>query len=356
MVFSRAAAACAALLAARGFLASGFLASSPASSRTSKPLQAEDTDDSAAAAAVESAAPSGSVPLRLRLKLAQAEVSRSSQARERESAEAALRRLELENPDMALLTVLAGRAADAADGSHAQWKWARLAEEIERVHDAAAVSALGLDEDAPAAEDAADEDEDAPAGEAWRARARALSELQYWTLRGNRKAEAALLLAVRRHCDNWLGETADELLRQAWGMHADAAVNGLMARAKAALRAGDAPGAIEAFDAAAARAAAVDDGRCFAEAHRWAGLTFERALGERGAARRAFEAALAASPNNYVVLLDLARLAAAEADEGAPPRAASAPRPRDERRAAADEYLDRAQRLNPALRADARTP
>ncbi|KAH8058864.1 hypothetical protein JL721_9434 [Aureococcus anophagefferens] len=220
----------------------------------------------------------------------------------------------------------------------------------------------------------------------WKSRSRALSELQYWALRGNRRAEAGLLVAVSQHAGNWIGEAADQLLRQAWGVHADASVNAMMQSARDALKQKDAERALEGFAAAAGRSSDIDEGKGFADAHRWIGLTLDKALGDDRNAQAAFEEALDASPHNYVVMMDLGKLllkrvarekAAAAApdadvqtlaawigDAGAAEeklekqarlyfkRAKKRERQLEEREEQARLYFERATSLNPALATD----
>ena len=86
-----------------------------------------------------------------------------------------------------------------------------------------------------------------------------------------------------------------------------------MQRARDALKKKDAASALKGFEAAAGRSRELDEGSGFADAHRWIGLTFHRALDDPTAARAALEEALDASPHNYVVMMDLGKLLAARA-------------------------------------------
>ena len=115
-------------------------------------------------------------------------------------------------------------------------------------------------------------------------------------------------MAVSKHAGNWVGAAADQLLRQAWGVHADASVNAMMQRARDALKKKDAENALKGFEAAANRSREIDEGRGFADAHRWIGLTLDKALGDDANAQVALEEALDASPHNYVVMMDLGKL------------------------------------------------
>mmetsp|Transcript_10702 Transcript_10702/g.32925 ORF Transcript_10702/g.32925 Transcript_10702/m.32925 type:complete len:387 (+) Transcript_10702:78-1238(+) len=305
----------------------------------------------------------GPMPVEIALRIAKQRAKDGGEA-----AVADLQKLELENPEQALAAVASERALDAK--GFESWKWGRLAEEAQRVSSALKVAGVPLDATLPSdahvgALNPSKGKPGAPKREAeWRARSRALSELQYWTLRGNRKAEAGLLLAVRSHAGNWVGAAADQLLRQAWGVHADAGVNSLMQRARDALKKKDAASALKGFEAAAGRSRELDEGSGFADAHRWIGLTFHRALDDPTAARAALEEALDASPHNYVVMMDLGKLLAARATTatrdadsvaiaawlaGAP---APEPRDQDAELEAARAYFDRATALNPALVAD----
>ncbi|KAH8088642.1 hypothetical protein JL720_6590 [Aureococcus anophagefferens] len=229
---------------------------------------------------------------------------------------------------------------------------------------------------------AEDESQRNAAAEAvWKSRSRALSELQYWALRAT-GAEAGLLVAVSQHAGNWIGEAADQLLRQAWGVHADASVNAMMQSARDALKQkGGAPRL-----RGRGRSSDIDEGKGFADAHRWIGLTLDKALGDDRNAQAAFEEALDASPHNYVVMMDLGKLllkrvarekAAAAApdadvqtlaawigDAGAAEeklekqarlyfkRAKKRERQLEEREEQARLYFERATSLNPALATD----
>ena len=316
--------------------------------------------------------PAGPLPVEIQLRIAKERYRTAADGSKKNAAALALSKLEL-----ALMQVASERAR--TEKGFESWRWGKMAEEVQRVSSALKIAAVPLDATLPSdahtggllprtADDASSKA--AKQAEA-RSRSHALSELQYWALRGNRRAEAGLLLAVARHAGNWVGEAADQLLRQAWGVHADASVNAMMQRACDALKKKDAEGALKGFAAAAGRSRDIDEGKGFADAHRWIGITLDKALGDDVNAQAAFEEALDASPHNYVVMMDLGKLllkraarekAAAGPDKdartiaawlgGAPSPAADAAEEKLEKRARL--YFERATSLNPALATDVR--
>ena len=324
-----------------------------------------------------SANPTGPLPVEIQLRIAKERCRKAEDESQRNVAELELSKLELAHPELALMQVASERAQ--TEEGFESWRWGKLAEEVQRVSSALKIAAVPLDATLPSdahtggllprtADDASSKA--AKQAEA-RSRSHALSELQYWALRGNRRAEAGLLMAVSQHSGNWIGEAADQLLRQAWGVHADASVNAMMQRACDALKKKDAEGALKGFAAAAGRSRDIDEGKGFADAHRWIGITLDKALGDDVNAQAAFEEALDASPHNYVVMMDLGKLllkraarakAAAGPDKdartiaawlgGAPSPAADAAEEKLEKRARL--YFERATSLNPALATDVR--
>ena len=321
--------------------------------------------------------PAGPLPVEIQLRIAKERYRTAADGSKKNDAELELSKLELAHPELALMQVASERAR--TEKGFESWRWGKMAEEVQRVSSALKIAAVPLDATLPSdahtggllprtADDASSKA--AKQAEA-RSRSHALSELQYWALRGNRRAEAGLLLAVARHAGNWVGEAADQLLRQAWGVHADASVNAMMQSARDALKQKDAEGALKGFAAAAGRSSDIDEGKGFADAHRWIGLTLDKALGDDRNAQAAFEEALDASPHNYVVMMDLGKLllkraarakAAAGPDKdartiaawlgGAPSPAADAAEEKLEKRARL--YFERATSLNPALATDVR--
>ena len=321
--------------------------------------------------------PAGPLPVEIQLRIAKERYRTAADGSKKNDAELELSKLELAHPELALMQVASERAR--TEKGFESWRWGKMAEEVQRVSSALKIAAVPLDATLPSdahtggllprtADDASSKA--AKQAEA-RSRSHALSELQYWALRGNRRAEAGLLLAVSRHAGNWVGEAADQLLRQAWGVHADASVNAMMQSARDALKQKDAERALEGFAAAAGRSSDIDEGKGFADAHRWIGLTLDKALGDDRNAQAAFEEALDASPHNYVVMMDLGKLllkraarakAAAGPDKdartiaawlgGAPSPAADAAEEKLEKRARL--YFERATSLNPALATDVR--
>ena len=322
--------------------------------------------------------PAGPLPVEIQLRIAKERYRTAADGSKKNDAELELSKLELAHPELALMQVASERAR--TEKGFESWRWGKMAEEVQRVSSALKIAAVPLDATLPSdahtggllprtADDASSKA--AKQAEA-RSRSHALSELQYWALRGNRRAEAGLLLAVARHAGNWVGEAADQLLRQAWGVHADASVNAMMQRACDALKKKDAEGALKGFAAAAGRSRDIDESKQgFADAHRWIGITLDKALGDDVNAQAAFEEALDASPHNYVVMMDLGKLllkraarakAAAGPDKdartiaawlgGAPSPAADAAEEKLEKRARL--YFERATSLNPALAADVR--
>ena len=322
--------------------------------------------------------PAGPLPVEIQLRIAKERYRTAADGSKKNDAELELSKLELAHPELALMQVASERAR--TEKGFESWRWGKMAEEVQRVSSALKIAAVPLDATLPSdahtggllprtADDASSKA--AKQAEA-RSRSHALSELQYWALRGNRRAEAGLLLAVSRHAGNWVGEAADQLLRQAWGVHADASVNAMMQRACDALKKKDAEGALKGFAAAAGRSRDIDESKQgFADAHRWIGITLDKALGDDVNAQAAFEEALDASPHNYVVMMDLGKLllkraasakAAAGPDKdartiaawlgGAPSPAADAAEEKLEKRARL--YFERATSLNPALAADVR--
>ena len=321
--------------------------------------------------------PAGPLPVEIQLRIAKERYRTAADGSKKNDAELELSKLELAHPELALMQVASERAR--TEKGFESWRWGKMAEEVQRVSSALKIAAVPLDATLPSdahtggllprtADDASSKA--AKQAEA-RSRSHALSELQYWALRGNRRAEAGLLLAVSRHAGNWVGEAADQLLRQAWGVHADASVNAMMQRACDALKKKDAEGALKGFAAAAGRSRDIDEGKGFADAHRWIGITLDKALGDDVNAQAAFEEALDASPHNYVVMMDLGKLllkraarakAAAGPDKdartiaawlgGAPSPAADAAEEKLEKRARL--YFERATSLNPALATDVR--
>ena len=322
--------------------------------------------------------PAGPLPVEIQLRIAKERYRTAADGSKKNDAELELSKLELAHPELALMQVASERAR--TEKGFESWRWGKLAEEVQRVSSALKIAAVPLDATLPSdahtggllprtADDASSKA--AKQAEA-RSRSHALSELQYWALRGNRRAEAGLLLAVARHAGNWVGEAADQLLRQAWGVHADASVNAMMQRACDALKKKDAEGALKGFAAAAGRSRDIDESKQgFADAHRWIGITLDKALGDDVNAQAAFEEALDASPHNYVVMMDLGKLllkraasakAAAGPDKdartiaawlgGAPSPAADAAEEKLEKRARL--YFERATSLNPALATDVR--
>ena len=322
--------------------------------------------------------PAGPLPVEIQLRIAKERYRTAADGSKKNDAELELSKLELAHPELALMQVASERAR--TEKGFESWRWGKMAEEVQRVSSALKIAAVPLDATLPSdahtggllprtADDASSKA--AKQAEA-RSRSHALSELQYWALRGNRRAEAGLLLAVSRHAGNWVGEAADQLLRQAWGVHADASVNAMMQRACDALKKKDAEGALKGFAAAAGRSRDIDESKQgFADAHRWIGITLDKALGDDVNAQAAFEEALDASPHNYVVMMDLGKLllkraasakAAAGPDKdartiaawlgGAPSPAADAAEEKLEKRARL--YFERATSLNPALATDVR--
>ena len=322
--------------------------------------------------------PAGPLPVEIQLRIAKERYRTAADGSKKNDAELELSKLELAHPELALMQVASERAR--TEKGFESWRWGKMAEEVQRVSSALKIAAVPLDATLPSdahtggllprtADDASSKA--AKQAEA-RSRSHALSELQYWALRGNRRAEAGLLLAVARHAGNWVGEAADQLLRQAWGVHADASVNAMMQRACDALKKKDAEGALKGFAAAAGRSRDIDESKQgFADAHRWIGITLDKALGDDVNAQAAFEEALDASPHNYVVMMDLGKLllkraasakAAAGPDKdartiaawlgGAPSPAADAAEEKLEKRARL--YFERATSLNPALATDVR--
>ena len=257
-----------------------------------------------------SANPTGPLPVEIQLRIAKERCRKAEDESQRNVAELELSKLELAHPELALMQVASERAQ--TEEGFESWRWGKLAEEVQRVSSALKIAAAPLDA-APPSDARAGGLVDGPSSKAaaeavWKSRSRALSELQYWALRGNRRAEAGLLMAVSQHSGNWIGEAADQLLRQAWGVHADASVNAMMQSARDALKQKDAERALEGFAAAAGRSSDIDEGKGFADAHRWIGLTLDKALGDDRNAQAAFEEALDASPHNYVVMMDLGKL------------------------------------------------
>lgn len=332
--------------------------------------------------------PAGPLPVEIQLRIAKERCRKAEDESQRNVAELELSKLELAHPELALMQVASERAQ--TEEGFESWRWGKLAEEVQRVSSALKIAAAPLDA-APPSDARAGGLVDGPSSKAaaeavWKSRSRALSELQYWALRGNRRAEAGLLVAVSQHAGNWIGEAADQLLRQAWGVHADASVNAMMQSARDALKQKDAERALEGFAAAAGRSSDIDEGKGFADAHRWIGLTLDKALGDDRNAQAAFEEALDASPHNYVVMMDLGKLllkrvarekAAAAApdadvqtlaawigDAGAAEeklekqarlyfkRAKKRERQLEEREEQARLYFERATSLNPALATD----
>ncbi|KAK7241893.1 hypothetical protein SO694_00019432 [Aureococcus anophagefferens] len=335
-----------------------------------------------------SANPAAPLPVEIQLRIAKERCRKAEDESQRNVAELELSKLELAHPELALMQVASERAR--TEEGFESWRWGKLAEEVQRVSSALKIAAAPLDA-APPSDARAGGLVDGPSSKAaaeavWKSRSRALSELQYWALRGNRRAEAGLLVAVSQHAGNWIGEAADQLLRQAWGVHADASVNAMMQSARDALKQKDAERALEGFAAAAGRSSDIDEGKGFADAHRWIGLTLDKALGDDRNAQAAFEEALDASPHNYVVMMDLGKLllkrvarekAAAAApdadvqtlaawigDAGAAEeklekqarlyfkRAKKRERQLEEREEQARLYFERATSLNPALATD----
>ena len=321
-----------------------------------------------------SANPTGPLPVEIQLRIAKERCRKAEDESQKTVAELELSKLELAHPELALMQVASERAQ--TEEGFESWRWGKLAEEVQRVSSALKIAAAPLDAALPSDAHAGglvDGPSSKAAAEAvWKSRSRALSELQYWALRGNRRAEAGLLMAVSQHAGNWIGEAADQLLRQAWGVHADASVNAMMQRACDALKKKDAEGALKGFAAAAGRSRDIDESKQgFADAHRWIGITLDKALGDDVNAQAAFEEALDASPHNYVVMMDLGKLllkraasakAAAGPDKdartiaawlgGAPSPAADAAEEKLEKRARL--YFERATSLNPALATDVR--
>ena len=322
--------------------------------------------------------PAGPLPVEIQLRIAKERYRTAADGSKKNDAELELSKLELAHPELALMQVASERAR--TEKGFESWRWGKMAEEVQRVSSALKIAAVPLDATLPSdahtggllprtADDASSKA--AKQAEA-RSRSHALSELQYWALRGNRRAEAGLLMAVSQHAGNWIGEAADQLLRQAWGVHADASVNAMMQRACDALKKKDAEGALKGFAAAAGRSRDIDESKQgFADAHRWIGITLDKALGDDVNAQAAFEEALDASPHNYVVMMDLGKLllkraarekAAAGPDKdartiaawlgGAPSPAADAAEEKLEKRARL--YFERATSLNPALATDVR--
>ena len=340
-----------------------------------------------------SANPTGPLPVEIQLRIAKERCRKAEDESQKTVAELELSKLELAHPELALMQVASERAR--TEKGFESWRWGKMAEEVQRVSSALKIAAVPLDATLPSdahtggllprtADDASSKA--AKQAEA-RSRSHALSELQYWALRGNRRAEAGLLLAVSRHAGNWVGEAADQLLRQAWGVHADASVNAMMQRACDALKKKDAEGALKGFAAAAGRSRDIDESKQgFADAHRWIGITLDKALGDDVNAQAAFEEALDASPHNYVVMMDLGKLllkrvarekAAAAAPDADPQtlaawigdagaaeeklekqarlyfkRAKKRERQLEEREEQARLYFERATSLNPALATD----
>jgi tetratricopeptide (TPR) repeat protein len=335
-----------------------------------------------------SANPAGPLPVEIQLRIAKERCRKAEDESQKSVAELELSKLELAHPELALMQVASERAQ--TEEGFESWRWGKLAEEVQRVSSALKIAAAPLDA-APPSDARAGGLVDGPSSKAaaeavWKSRSRALSELQYWALRGNRRAEAGLLMAVSQHAGNWIGEAADQLLRQAWGVHADASVNAMMQSARDALKQKDAERALEGFAAAAGRSSDIDEGKGFADAHRWIGLTLDKALGDDRNAQAAFEEALDASPHNYVVMMDLGKLllkrvarekAAAAAPDADPQtlaawigdagaaeeklekqarlyfkRAKKRERQLEEREEQARLYFERATSLNPALATD----
>ena len=335
-----------------------------------------------------SANPTGPLPVEIQLRIAKERCRKAEDESQKTVAELELSKLELAHPELALMQVASERAQ--TEEGFESWRWGKLAEEVQRVSSALKIAAAPLDAALPSDAHAGglvDGPSSKAAAEAvWKSRSRALSELQYWALRGNRRAEAGLLMAVSQHAGNWIGEAADQLLRQAWGVHADASVNAMMQSARDALKQKDAERALEGFAAAAGRSSDIDEGKGFADAHRWIGLTLDKALGDDRNAQAAFEEALDASPHNYVVMMDLGKLllkrvarekAAAAAPDADPQtlaawigdagaaeeklekqarlyfkRAKKRERQLEEREEQARLYFERATSLNPALATD----
>ena len=336
--------------------------------------------------------PAGPLPVEIQLRIAKERYRTAADGSKKNDAELELSKLELAHPELALMQVASERAR--TEKGFESWRWGKMAEEVQRVSSALKIAAVPLDATLPSdahtggllprtADDASSKA--AKQAEA-RSRSHALSELQYWALRGNRRAEAGLLMAVSQHAGNWIGEAADQLLRQAWGVHADASVNAMMQSARDALKQKDAERALEGFAAAAGRSSDIDEGKGFADAHRWIGLTLDKALGDDRNAQAAFEEALDASPHNYVVMMDLGKLllkrvarekAAAAAPDADPQtlaawigdagaaeeklekqarlyfkRAKKRERQLEEREEQARLYFERATSLNPALATD----
>ena len=335
-----------------------------------------------------SANPTAPLPVEIQLRIAKERCRKAEDESQKSVAELELSKLELAHPELALMQVASERAQ--TEEGFESWRWGKLAEEVQRVSSALKIAAAPLDA-APPSDARAGGLVDGPSSKAaaeavWKSRSRALSELQYWALRGNRRAEAGLLMAVSQHAGNWIGEAADQLLRQAWGVHADASVNAMMQSARDALKQKDAERALEGFAAAAGRSSDIDEGKGFADAHRWIGLTLDKALGDDRNAQAAFEEALDASPHNYVVMMDLGKLllkrvarekAAAAAPDADPQtlaawigdagaaeeklekqarlyfkRAKKRERQLEEREEQARLYFERATSLNPALATD----
>ena len=356
--------------------------SSFAPAQRSSPLKSQKNDNGRPEKREEvpiqsSVNPAGPLPVEIQLRIAKERYRTAADGSKKNDAELELSKLELAHPELALMQVASERAR--TEKGFESWRWGKMAEEVQRVSSALKIAAVPLDATLPSdahtggllprtADDASSKA--AKQAEA-RSRSHALSELQYWALRGNRRAEAGLLLAVSRHAGNWVGEAADQLLRQAWGVHADASVNAMMQSARDALKQKDAERALEGFAAAAGRSSDIDEGKGFADAHRWIGITLDKALGDDVNAQAAFEEALDASPHNYVVMMDLGKLllkraarakAAAGPDKdartiaawlgGAPSPAADAAEEKLEKRARL--YFERATSLNPALATDVR--
>ncbi|KAH8058863.1 hypothetical protein JL721_9433 [Aureococcus anophagefferens] len=287
--------------------------------------------------------PAGPLPVEIQLRIAKERYRTAADGSKKNDAELELSKLELAHPELALMQVASERAR--TEKGFESWRWGKMAEEVQRVSSALKIAAVPLDATLPShahtggllprtADDASSKA--AKQAEA-RSRSHALSELQYWALRGNRRGGRP---APRcRACD--------------------------------ALKKKDAEGALKGFAAAAGRSRDIDEGKGFADAHRWIGITLDKALGDDVNAQAAFEEALDASPHNYVVMMDLGKLllkraarakAAAGPDKdartiaawlgGAPSPAADAAEEKLEKRARL--YFERATSLNPALATDVR--
>ncbi|KAH8088643.1 hypothetical protein JL720_6591 [Aureococcus anophagefferens] len=208
--------------------------------------------------------PAGPLPVEIQLRIAKERYRTAADGSKKNDAELELSKLELAHPELALMQVASERAR--TEKGFESWRWGKMAEEVQRVSSALKIAAVPLDATLPSdartggllprtADDASSKA--AKQAEA-RSRSHALSELQYWALRAT-GAEAACSGGVAAR-GSWIGEAADQLLRQAWGVHADASVNAMMQRLR--------------------RAQAVDEGKGFADAHRWIGITLDKALGD----------------------------------------------------------------------------